>query len=325
MHWFDHCLGVNGGKSKTALMLTKKHPNTTLWCDVNDYVQCWPPQPPVQKPVAAASSAMAMAAGEASPSYLLFPELAAVMHAVVPDAKLVVLLRDPVARAFSSYYNGRSAWQHPKHLGLKDNARFIPFQQAVLPELRILEQCATAVPDIARRFKECIWPEFVVQTLELTLTASGPWNASAEYGAGRCSAYYVRKRSLLIRGLYAGQLQAYFEHYPAPKRLMVLNSADYFQDPDAIADRVAAHVREGGDRGQDETVLALSPDNNDRSAAAAVSTTAEATEPADRNPTTPLHAQMDPTTKTQLEAVFAPYNALLYTMLADRGVQFTPF
>ena len=343
LHWFDHCLGVNGGKSKTASMLTRTPPNATRWCDADDYIRCWPPPPPLPPPSRthaasdahaaapastarlSASAAPLTAAGEASPSYLLFPELATIMHQIVPDAKLVVLLRDPVARAFSSYYNGRSAWQHPKHLGLRDNDRFVPFEQAVLPELSIIERCAGEVPDIAKRFEACIWPEFVVHTLELTLTPHGPWNTSVEYAAGRCSAYYIRKRSLLIRGLYAGQLAAYLEHYPAPEQMLVVSSADYFADPEGVSAQAAAHVlgvgrgaEAGGADVQGESLVARPPIASKHRPNAKAAT-------ADRNPTTPLHVAMDSVTETRLRAMFAPYNALLYRMLADRGIRFTPF
>lgn len=42
--------------------------------------------------------------GEASPSYLVHPHAPARAVALVPDARLVVLLREPVARAYSAYH-----------------------------------------------------------------------------------------------------------------------------------------------------------------------------------------------------------------------------
>jgi len=41
--------------------------------------------------------------GEASPSYLEDPEAPKLIHQVVPHAKIIILLRDPVERAFSHY------------------------------------------------------------------------------------------------------------------------------------------------------------------------------------------------------------------------------
>ena len=44
-----------------------------------------------------------VAIGEASPLYLYSPKAPAEIHATVPDARLVVILRDPVDRAFSAF------------------------------------------------------------------------------------------------------------------------------------------------------------------------------------------------------------------------------
>ena len=43
------------------------------------------------------------AIGEASPSYLADPESAKLIHQVVPEARIIIILRDPVERAFSMY------------------------------------------------------------------------------------------------------------------------------------------------------------------------------------------------------------------------------
>ena len=48
--------------------------------------------------------------GETSPNYtksLIFPGVVERMHAVVPDARLIYILRDPVARALSHYHHNR--------------------------------------------------------------------------------------------------------------------------------------------------------------------------------------------------------------------------
>jgi len=41
--------------------------------------------------------------GEASPSYLSDPEAPKLIHQIVPDARILISLRDPVERAYSSY------------------------------------------------------------------------------------------------------------------------------------------------------------------------------------------------------------------------------
>jgi len=52
--------------------------------------------------------------GEASPSYLRDPETPKLIHNVVPDAKIIILLRDPVERAFSNYLMRRSNGQEKR-------------------------------------------------------------------------------------------------------------------------------------------------------------------------------------------------------------------
>ena len=44
---------------------------------------------------------------DASPYYLFHPAVPARMHALLPDAKLIVLLRNPVRRAYSHYWHER--------------------------------------------------------------------------------------------------------------------------------------------------------------------------------------------------------------------------
>ncbi len=61
--------------------------------------------------------------GEASPYYLFHPAVAARVAADLPDVRLVVLLRDPVERAFSAH-------QHELRRGFED----LPFEQALAAE-----------------------------------------------------------------------------------------------------------------------------------------------------------------------------------------------
>jgi hypothetical protein len=61
--------------------------------------------------------------GEASPYYLFHPEAPARAHATVPDARLVVLLRNPVDRAYSHY-----------QLAVRGGHEQLPFDEAVKRE-----------------------------------------------------------------------------------------------------------------------------------------------------------------------------------------------
>jgi hypothetical protein len=62
---------------------------------------------------------------EASPSYMAVPQALRQMRMVLPEARVIVLLRDPVSRAFSHY-------QHRKTRHLESRT----FEEAVADELR---------------------------------------------------------------------------------------------------------------------------------------------------------------------------------------------
>lgn len=51
--------------------------------------------------------------GEATPYYLFHPDVPERAHRLCPDAKLIALLRDPVARAFSHYQHERRLGEEP--------------------------------------------------------------------------------------------------------------------------------------------------------------------------------------------------------------------
>lgn len=59
--------------------------------------------------------------GEASPSYLWHPEAVGRIHAKQPHAKIIVILRNPIARAYSQY-----------QMDLADGLPPIPFQELIV-------------------------------------------------------------------------------------------------------------------------------------------------------------------------------------------------
>jgi hypothetical protein len=96
---------VNGGKSPTCLQLAKAPTNTTHWCDVADYRRLWSNSNIVgNRGIGGCSNSNGQATpllfkGEASPSYMLLPEIPFLVRAILPHAKFVVMLRNPVDRA----------------------------------------------------------------------------------------------------------------------------------------------------------------------------------------------------------------------------------
>jgi hypothetical protein len=67
------------------------------------------------------------AVGEATPDYLATPEVAGRIHAVLPDCRLIVILRNPVDRAYSWY----NYWRR-NHSERIDFARFLEVNPTAL-------------------------------------------------------------------------------------------------------------------------------------------------------------------------------------------------
>lgn len=67
------------------------------------------------------------AVGEASTGYLYYPESPGMIHATIPDCRIVAIIRDPVARA-------HSAWAHERREGVEP----LSFEQALEEETKAL-------------------------------------------------------------------------------------------------------------------------------------------------------------------------------------------
>jgi hypothetical protein len=65
---------------------------------------------------------------DSSPYYLFHPAVPARLHALLPDARLVVLLRDPVRRAYSHYWHERDKGRET-----------LPFEDAIAAETGRIE------------------------------------------------------------------------------------------------------------------------------------------------------------------------------------------
>ncbi len=144
---------------------------------------------------------------EATPTYLSYPAAAARIHAALPSIRMIVMLRDPVDRAFSHH-------QHLVRLGHED----LGFAEALeVEERRAADHLAAALADPAT-------PDDVRAVLD-----AGPQSGAAAFAPF----------SYTERGLYAAQLRIWFSHFP-PSRFLVLRFEDLIRDPrltlDAITD-----------------------------------------------------------------------------------------
>ena len=127
-------LGAQKAGTTALYAYLRRHPSVLgpAWKEVSFFDRHWTRgvawyrgQFPNVLRVGAARRRGVVRVGEASPSYLFHPLAPERVRATVPDVRLVVLLRNPVDRAFSQY-------QHEVALGRES----LPFEQALEHEDR---------------------------------------------------------------------------------------------------------------------------------------------------------------------------------------------
>lgn len=128
--------------------------------------------------------------GEASPYYLFHPAAAARAHALLPDVKLIVLLRDPVVRAFSHWKERR-----------REGVEALSFEDALAAE-------DERIGDDEERLRHD--PTFY--------------------------SYAHEQQSYRSQSEYAPALAVWRSFYTAD-RFLVLESEEYYRDPQAALDR----------------------------------------------------------------------------------------
>jgi sulfotransferase family protein len=153
---------------------------------------------------------------EASPGYLTYPEVPARVRKVLPDARFIVLLRDPAERAFSRYRSCRvKGWET------------LPFKEALEAEQEDLEslRCRLHRPVTA------------------AMRALGGLGRRLEHRWLRARfgpALFVR--DYLGRGLYAEHLGRWFRYFPR-NRFLILESEEFFADTPGVLEKVCAFLK----------------------------------------------------------------------------------
>ena len=94
------------------------------------------------------------AIAEASPNYMWRPDVARLIHELIPDAKLIFVLRDPVDRAYSNFWLNisRGAWDpsesFSKALKTEDGARRLIEKGFYLPAPGAIPRVLQPRPDV---------------------------------------------------------------------------------------------------------------------------------------------------------------------------------
>jgi hypothetical protein len=136
--------------------------------------------------------------GEASPAYLFHPMVPERVARILPQAKLIVMLRNPVDRAYSHYWNKVRAGRETR-----------PFEEAIRSE------------------PEGLWYEWK-EALE-----AGPQRGDDLRHYSRM----LRRHAYLSRGPYADQLQTWRRLF-SQEQMLILCSEDFYADPAASLQQV---------------------------------------------------------------------------------------
>eukprot|EP00040_Diaphanoeca_grandis_P028296 m.163653 g.163653 ORF g.163653 m.163653 type:complete len:499 (-) comp31298_c0_seq14:172-1668(-) len=242
LHFLDHCFGIDEPPSALSEELALSAPASTTWCGVAGYLDMFENGRTTKQKILAhqgEKQPKTMYLTEASPSYILLPHMAAFTNALFPKTKVLAIIREPVARSFSGYY--QSVRKH----GFSNKG--VRFERAIEPEIKIIRRCEILYPDATTRFDKCIWPMFSALSLSTSLdeeTYVGPHEFEYNAQPRRCTSAVLRKYSFVIRGLYYYQLKAWIDEL-GPERVHVMLSEDYFKDPDAVVSDAVSFIANG--------------------------------------------------------------------------------
>jgi len=213
--------------------------------------------------------------GEISATYLDYPKAAERAFALVPQAKIVLLLREPISRLVSSFNMrwqieicGKLTWTRPDCFRgvtsrevIRENA-VGPFQRAAA--LKVWTKCA----DGKVLKPECLRADFLAKLRNRSLTEMGTIDDCARRMPAEplttCLGYRtlsqkklykaMEDHAYIYRSIYVEHLQSWLRFYP-PSQLLVLPSESLFAD----ATRAAAMAAFATFLGLPATGVAVDP------------------------------------------------------------------
>ena len=159
--------------------------------------------------------------GEATPNYLHHSHAAQRIKDMFPDMKLVVMLRNPIDRAYS----------HFNHALTIENKLTLPysggntFETLIEAEMKMLKVCEQHLMRSWADLMQCVQPLMANMTRELQIPKIGK------------SGGMVWLLQMISRGLYAPQLQNYLQHFKA-NQIMVVQSEEFYKDTVQVLRRV---------------------------------------------------------------------------------------
>ena len=147
-----------------------------------------------------------MISGEATPSYLIDPNIPKRISKMIPNVKLIVLLRNPIDRAYSHY-------QHSVLSGVEK----LPFEQAIKKE-----------------------SERISKSFEELKNKNNNYNDNFASYYMRLMTFKIKNYfsfSYLQSGKYYEHLKNWMKIFPT-KQFLIIKSEDFYNDPKNIFKRV---------------------------------------------------------------------------------------
>eukprot|EP00892_Ulva_mutabilis_P006868 jgi/Ulvmu1/4553/UM002_0281.1 len=191
-----------------------------------EYLGCFPQKTWKLPPLHEHPHATNFTLVDATPDYMFNTMAAPRIKAMWPHAKFIVLLRDPIARAYS-------AWKMSRKMSCREQAQRTPtqacqfpsFAEMVLAEVDLLEKQGCAFNRKAHVFPKT-WSE--CYSCKVTFPSKKTCDHSWRFNKQPCHAQPFLTLSV---SMYAAQLSWWFGHFPK-SRFMFINSDDlHGKDP----------------------------------------------------------------------------------------------
>jgi len=182
-------------------------------CELEAYLACYPSRTSPEQLML-----------DVTPDYLARPWAAPFAARVLPQAQLVVLVRDPIARALA-------AWKMQRRLGHERRS----FSTAIREELHMLRDCPALGQALLDADGATAW---VLAERNYTRTCAVGycfWGSAIPGKPTTC-------QLLIYKGLYALHIQMWLRFFD-PKRMLVVQSEKFFQQPATVLPALQAFLR----------------------------------------------------------------------------------
>eukprot|EP00039_Didymoeca_costata_P009478 m.125773 g.125773 ORF g.125773 m.125773 type:complete len:393 (-) comp14500_c0_seq1:47-1225(-) len=281
-HFLDYCMGVKCMMNSQIFETNQ----SSVWCDGNQYLGLFEN----------CKSKTKMCA-DVSPSYMMYPEMAALVrvlfsqsNSTLSSVSFVAVLREPISRAISSYFQYRHLIDS---LGYTLPDEHQSFEQAIQSDVQILKHCAQTTSDLVLRYQNCIWPQFLEKASSIEFKRK---EGNAGDSDMKCRTSLTLLQGFLIRGVYVGQLHSWLRHFP--RKVTVISHDLYTTSPEMAIKKV---VVEG--LGLDWSQYSAAPKKIHSSKS--------------KNSKTPTDFSLSNAARSYLTKLFNPYNQALYEMLKE--------